>query len=411
MGVWGKGASIRPQTIDFHPSPNGQAPQGSSDRGAQRLDQRFHGDSRSAEHHSRRAPPLCTLPFLFATLFTLGSDGYLIHLILQRQLTLWLALPLHLLACTLPAAMVPFCRRREKDCRLLYLASLTTLALGPVGALGSLYSGLTYVIQRRTATPFYEWYETILPDQTTTPQERLMERLRAWGQETESLHREPVPFNEVLTSGSRRDKQAAIALMARQFNPAFAPAFRQALHDPDNAVRVQTASAITRIEDQYHRRGMELEKQLAMGEGDIEILRKLAQHYDEHASAGLADADTLAEHRRKAEHLYEEIVQRAPDDVDSLWALGRLYVRCGRIREAAERFEQALAVNDSHIDPRWRVWYWECLFSLGRYQDLREEVRAHYHDVPRSVDFPPALLDSIELWSGDCKRKVLEAPS
>ncbi len=309
------------------------------------------------------------------------------------------ALAMHVLAASLLLAMAPICRRRGKDARLPLLAFLMVLFLGPVGAGGMLLANAMYAWYRRRATPFEIWYKEILPEQITPPEERLIERLHAWAEETELQNHEPVPFADILALGSRAEKQNAIALMARNFHPAFAPAFRGALNDPDNAVRVQTASAITRIEEEFLARALVLERDYERRPDDVEVLKQLAQHYDEHASAGLSDPDTVLEYRERAEIAYRRLHELRPEDVEVLWALGRLLVRSGRMGEAADVFEEALKVSHSEVDPLQRVWYWECLYAQRRFGELRAEVRNHYSRIPRNADIPPALLDTIDLWA------------
>ena len=71
------------------------------------------------------------------------------------------------------------------------------------------------------------------------------------------------PFNDILSGGSVVQKQLALAKIARYFRPNLAPLLLQAIHDPDAAVRVQAATAMARIERDFMKRRMDLEKKLA----------------------------------------------------------------------------------------------------------------------------------------------------
>jgi len=343
-----------------------------------------------------RRPCLLLMVVVIAAVFLL--EGWMIWALEQSGVGLPAMLAMHILASLLLLSMAPICQRHGRDVRLLLLGFLMVLFLGPVGAGGMLLATFAYAVYRRRATPFEIWYREILPEQITPPEERLIERLRAWAEETEIQHHEPVPFADILASGSRAEKQTAIALMARNFHLAFAPAFRESLNDPDNAVRVQTASAITRIEEEFLARALVLEREHERHPDDPEVLWQLARHYDKHASAGLSDPDTVLEYRERAETAYRRLSELRNDDA-VLWALGRLLVRAGRTAEAASVFEQALKVSNDQAHPLQRVWYWECLYDQKRFHELRAEVRGHYNQIPRDATLPPSLLDSIDLWA------------
>ena len=275
---------------------------------------------------------------------------------------------------------------------------VTVMLLGPVGAFGIALITLLYARYYRKSTPFDEWYKDLIPDQVTSQEERLVERLRSWQAEAER-QQVPMPFADVLAEGSREEKITAITLMLRHYNASFAPAFREALNDADSAVRVQAASAITRIEENFLAENLSLEQRRAAQPGDNACLLKLAKHYDDHAAAGLCDTGSIAEYRRKAESAYRELHQNSPKDTGVLWSLGRLLIRAKNLKEAAVILEKALLLNNDTAKPSQRVWYWECLYEQQRYAELRQQVRQHFHEIPSQTLLPQNLIDSINLWN------------
>lgn len=346
----------------------------------------------------RMAPPPCllhgTLPVLLVLLIESGLFT-LWHLGALDRITI---AALHLLASLLPLVTVRNCGQEGRDERLAWLGSLMVLTLGPVGALGTLWATLMYAHYRRDAKPFDEWYRSILPQRDVSRSEHLVERLSAWGQREEG-RREPVPFPEILSNGTRADKQLAIALMARNYNPAFAPAFKQALADKDNAVRVQAASAITRIEENFLQAAMRLEKQVERRPNSLKAWRSLAEHYDSHANAGLSDEESIANFLRKAEEAYTRVLAFEPDDYTALWAMGRLTVKSKDYAGAVALFELAFVFNPE-AGVTDRIWYWEALYRERRFADLRREVQTHVKDLSLYSHLPPNIVDSLALWSG-----------
>lgn len=343
----------------------------------------------------------CLLTMMLILLLVTELDLWLLSIWAEGELAFLLVLLPHFLASSLFLLHTVFCRLLDQGWGFSALTFLMVLVLGPLGAAGMVMSALFYIMYRSTATPFEIWYKEILPEQTTTPEEMLIERLRAWSQETEQQHRELVPFTDVLISGSISEKETAIDLMVRNYHPIFAHALRAALADSCNAVRAHAVAAITKIEEVFLAETLLLERLKNKHPNDFENLLALARHYDNHANAGLGDSASQIEYRHKAEALYRHLQELRPDDESIDWALGRLLVRDNRISEASDIFEGALKKSGGVVDPLQRIWHWECLYNLQRLTNLREEIRHHQRQIPAGSDLPQSLLDSIELWRND----------
>ena len=354
---------------------------------------------RESERAVSRALPGCLALLIPLTIVTGAVDMALLWNTL-KQPQMW---PGTILAHTAVAMTwifsLPICRRYNQDRRLPWIGALAVFFLGPMGAVGMLLGLLSYTFLIHRSTPFELWYRNIVPDRTSPPEEQLLERLRAWSDETHIGHYEPVPFLDILAIGTRSDKQAVIALIARHYDPQFSPVLHSALNDPDSAIRVQAASVIASIEDYFMMQSLVLERELERQPNDIETLWELASHYDAHSCTGLCDSDTQATHRQYAERAYRRLIDLDPDNSRSRWALGRLLVRSGQPGEAASIFEQSIALPDAPKFKLQRFWYWECLYCLKRYEDLRRELSEHAPKIRTTTALPPTLLDAIELWT------------
>ena len=130
--------------------------------------------------------------------------------------------------------------------RQAVLLAVTTSALGPVGALGTLLSVCLEAAFRPYAAPFTDWYDRIFAEEDELENDAFLQRL-AIGGDPVSGSIQLTSFRDILAFGTIEQKQAIIALIARRFTPAFAPALRLALEDPIAAVRVQAAAAAASI--------------------------------------------------------------------------------------------------------------------------------------------------------------------
>src|SRR6185436_344770 len=117
------------------------------------------------------------------------------------------------------------------------------------------------------------------------------------------------PFSDILFFGTLAQKQELISLMSRSFQPAFAPVLRAALDDANNAIRVQAASAITLIEDDFMRRSLSLASSVREKPGDPELLLKQARLHDDYARSGILDRDRERDSRKKALETYREYLR------------------------------------------------------------------------------------------------------
>ena len=343
----------------------------------------------------------CLLSMYITVISMMGFDVWLLAAWHVGQISFLQLLLMHFLACCIFPVQAAMCWWLRQPWWFGLLAFPLVLVFGPIGAAGMLLTATIYTWSHESATPFEIWYKEILPEQMTSPEERVIEHLRIWGQESEHQHRELVPFTDVLISGDVEEKQNAIDIMVRNFHPSFAPLLRGALSDSSNIIRTHAVAAIIRIEEIYLDRTISMERLTMDFPDDFDNVLTLAMHYDEHANAGLSDIDTLIEYRQKAEKLYRRLHELRSDDENILWLLGRLLVRNNHMAEAADTFEKALKISADDVRPLQRVWYWECLYELRRIVPLRNEIHKHYNQILSDPDLPDSLLESIELWMSD----------
>lgn len=300
----------------------------------------------------------------------------------------------------LVVALLVVCARVSAQSRSRYLVLLwiTTAVFGAFGPAGVV---LTIVLERvyaRSATDIEEWHDMLFPPSHVDESAELWRRI---GQRASDVSGEQriTPFLDVLAFGSVQQRQTAIAIIVQQFNPAFAPALKAALKDEHNVIRVQAATAIARLENEFLDRTIELEAAVHDAPESADAIVRLAMHYDDQAFTGLLDATREQECRVKAAAGYRRYVELMPSDHQARFRYARLQQRRGFWPDAERLFRQL--VDDGHVDACH--WYLETLFAQGRFSDLRaaavaarrESVDEHDSDAM----FAPEVAETMALWA------------
>jgi tetratricopeptide (TPR) repeat protein len=275
------------------------------------------------------------------------------------------------------------------------LLALMTLALGPAGAFGCLLSICLEAAFRPYASPFTDWYDRIFTEEDELEGEAFLERL-AIGGDPVSGSIQLTSFRDILAFGTIEQKQAIIALIARRFTPAFAPALRLALEDPIAAVRVQAAAAAASIENRYAQRGMELTRAAERNTHSLDAERELARFYADFAQSGLVEHQRASEAADQALVHFDRVLARQPNESEALLASARLLIDKGDAREAVKRLERAMTV--SGVPAATAALYFEALLQLGRFVDVRRAARAwagRFHGKDRESE---RLNAALNLW-------------
>ncbi|MEQ1695514.1 MAG: hypothetical protein ABL901_06700 [Hyphomicrobiaceae bacterium] len=195
-------------------------------------------------------PPAAALHILSSPIYFASAlcvaDGLLlaIKILTQAPLAVWFALHIALIATATYAAW----RHRAllPDLTTLALALTSALIAGPVGALLA-----ALALQRLAREPSHPkllaaWYDRIALAADIDSATGLYNTV-AMGRALETSTSPPRVFDEVMTQGSLADRQTALGLIARQFQPSYAPALRHALVSPEPVIRVQAAAVAVKV--------------------------------------------------------------------------------------------------------------------------------------------------------------------
>lgn len=286
-------------------------------------------------------------------------------------------------------------RRRGGTTRYGMVLVMTTAAMGPLGPLGCLVSLLAYTQFRRSAQSFEAWYFSLFDLAETSDVEALVERLssgRAANQEGGDVD----SFMDILRSGTLSQKQALLALLARNFRPAFANVLQEAVKDPTAAIRVQAASAMVAIEAGYTEKSIALAKATRERPDDATAWLALADHLDDYAYSGILDREGAEEARNGALDAYRRFLDLKPDHL-------RARVRVARILLRGRRLEETIAwiaacreagVHSVQMDD----WEIESLYGLGRWEEVRRAANRRLASAEAGEPLPEPVAEALALW-------------
>lgn len=349
--------------------------------------------------HELRAAEALTLrvgqALIFAVVLTL-VHALLLYIAIND--VVWVGLPL-LVHVIISVALMVWTYgqyRAGLDVPFMALLAVSTAFTGVFGAIGTILSIILYGIFRQKAHTFGEWFQLIFPPDLTTGPEDVYNKIVV-GIDENPKDYEVMPFLDVMDLGSEEQKRRALSKMTMKFHPRLAPAFLRALRDPSNAIRVQAATSVAKIEAEFMDKLEKIEAAREQYPDNIHVQYALAKFYDDYAYTGLLDRERELLNREKAIDTYKSYLQHDPNSTEAWAAIGRLLFRSKKWQEAADWFNNALARG-------WKMrtmilWYMECLYRLGDFDGLRKIAREHGHTIMNNEDLPKEVRESVALWS------------
>lgn len=332
---------------------------------------------------------------LIAGIVLLVLHGFNVYLLLYVHQSLWRFMEFHILFTALTALVAWAHFKLGKDGRYMAMLTLACIPTGPFAAGGTIVGILLYLLFRLGSIHFSDWFQTMFPYTPPILPEAIHEDIITGRDESSRLY-SVVPFMDVLTVGSEAQKSQALAKMTLQFHPSFAPAFRKALHDRSNMIRVQAATAIAKIENQFLERLMDITRVHQEWPDDEDVLLALAEHYDNYAFTGILDPEREYNNRQKALEHYLEYLKYCEDNIDVRSRVGRLLVRKKRPEEAAVWLRECIELE--YYDDALLLWYYESLYQAGKFAELREQIVEHPLGEETLENLSEPLREALALW-------------
>lgn len=347
-------------------------------------------------HRRYRASPTGRVTLFILASLILYAELFAVSILLED---FWQEALLIHFACVAAAVIYTVISiRLRKGARFGTIFSIFLIVLGPFAAAGIMLTLIMFKISKARALSFTEWYYSIFPEQSHSPAEELAAALQ-YGRDKSWLNYDVIPFIDVIKRGTEAQKREAILRMTQYFHPEFGAVLKLALReDASNVVRVQAATAITKIKNSFFSQLLKLEKLRQRHPDKHEVLLAIASVYDDLAFSTILEPEQEVEVRNMSLRFYQEYMTHKPQDARIHYLIGRLMLRQGRYEEAVRWLENAITPETAKLD----IWvlYAECLFRLGRFNDLRRQAAANHDLVVNSRRYPDSICESVAFWSG-----------
>jgi len=294
-------------------------------------------------------------------------------------------------------AVAALARADDRDeHRLVQVLAATLPFFGPLAPIALLLFYPMYLRFRATATPFELWYRQLFPTDEGFLSARLYQSIVR--RELPSGDYTPVvSYMDMIGHGTIEQRIAVVSTVARNFRPVFAPVLKAAIADDNPEVRVQAATAIAKLTDDFVGRVQSLEAKVSRAPDDTQRLRELAKAYDEYAYTGILDEALEQNNRLRALQLWLNYCELVSDDREASVAVARLLMRLERHGIAAQWLEQAFA--DGRATRQAVLWYMEVLYALGRTDALRAIASQTVTDLAQDRTLSPKAVSAAQLWA------------
>jgi len=333
----------------------------------------------------------------YVIFFTIAfcTQGSLALFMYRGVIDAYLFLIPHLISVSLLTGWMISLRDRGLDYGITGLLAFSTMTMGFIGVLGTLLTVVHLLIHKEDEELDNDSFHAPLKRRRTLRSRDLYNNIVS-GRESFATTTSVSSFIDIMSFGSYEQKQALIALLARRYKPQFAPALRCALADSSSDIRVQAATAVAKIEQEYSSKWTVLKARADMEENRFESHYALAQHLDDHAFLGLLDEERKSVIQDRALKSYQQCQKLATSNMDLSVAMGRLLVRRGEISEAIKIFE---SLSPASFSVSGVFWYGQCLFVQKRYSDLRQLLAEWESTIQQdSSDLPEKLRGVFGLW-------------
>lgn len=349
---------------------------------------------------SREGPliPADTKRDLFILTLSLGIVALITTLffVLEELPSIFFIL-IHIFVASVSIAWLVISFFLKDDLRLPMLLAISALTLGPFGIFGFLAMILLLPLYRRLATPFSKWYASLFPAAEDSLAEKIAQRIES-GWDNYTIARSFLSYHDLFKLGSITQKQAVLESITVHFTFHLSPILLEALDDPNNIIRIQAASIMAKIDEDFDEMRLYLKWKCEDEPENIQHVLALAHHIDAFASSGLLDLTREQEYRRESLRLYKRCLQMQPLDDEALEGAVKQLLKLSNPSEAAQLLRERL----EHSLPLQRtlpLLYLEALYDQRQFHALRLAARQMSGQLPSRADSQGSSSGIFFLWS------------
>lgn len=320
------------------------------------------------------------------------------HLFYTERISLQFALTIHLCLVIYCLGWVAVRNAFGQNINLPVIALVLTAVTGLLGAITVLLIVLIMAITPDAGSPFSQWYYSLFPRNHKSEAEKLYERLYH-GLDDLSDKSNVVSFDDVIKLGTYRQKQEAIAKIVNHYHPDFANTLKIAINDPLNSVRVQAATAISKILDLYSQMHDKLIAAYERYPKNHKVLINLARHTHAYANCGLIEIERARLLEEEALKYFQEYLALHPDDADAIYFIGSIYLFKKENQEALTYLRRSIELRPTEkLNPLLVQDYCEVLFRLGDLETLKGAVHTYLPRMDAEHQKTMDVSEMLEAW-------------
>jgi tetratricopeptide (TPR) repeat protein len=312
------------------------------------------------------------MTLFFVTLILFVFEILLLVRIIQDTAANELIFLLHSIACAAPVILVFHSMRKKKDLCYPILLFLSTYAAGPFGLGGFLLVLASRPLYSRIFSSSELWFKELFPDKIQDSFSEISDRIDAgWDDFTKTS--EVFSFQDLFSYGTMVQKQAVLDAIVKDFNPVYAKLLKQGLKDPINAIRIQAAAIIEKIDVKFDKKKVLLRKKWQKDKRKIEALQELAKHCDMYGTLGLlneVEAYTVID---EAILYYEELLKKDPSDEKSSIAIAKLLLYQKKYQDFLDWLSD-YKKNHAILPEILYTWELDALYRLHEHEKLNKNI-------------------------------------
>ena len=202
------------------------------------------------------------------------------------------------------------------DTTVPVIVLLVTAVTGPVGPILCLGALADIGRARSKKALLQAWYDRISLAAEIDPVTRLCEDVES-GRTIDTDAPVPPSFAFIIDHGSMNQRQTALGLIARKFDPRFACALARALRSPEPVIRVQAAAVAVRVKAGLKTRVREGLAGLAEAQKTPRTAVQLAAVLDDYVRSGLLDDGDRLRCQAAAARLTRGLTGQSQLDLDA----------------------------------------------------------------------------------------------
>ncbi len=287
----------------------------------------------------------------------------------------------------------------SKEQRLSVVGLFLIFFLAPFGAISYVLILVVHFLNTRKTVSFSDWFAALFPEEDVDETERIYERI-VFGLEGMDEQGEVEPFQDILNYGTLYQKQEVLSKIARHFKPDFSEILLNALNSKENAVRVQAASCLSKIENQYMEKYVDLQRKKEAKPDDLIALTDFGKFCMEYADSGILDEDREKVTRQGAIEAFRHALDLNEDCTKLKFVLGELYLKAKELKKAERFFNKCKKDKAIASSPDFVLLYMDVLFQLEQYSKLRKFAHSYKIKMDEEHVFYDLAREKLALWNG-----------